>query len=134
MLSSKWRNNKASDIKLVYIYSTIKDKFCAWPHNDGFRRVTVVQHYTFLDWWLFGGMQLASHHGKKRGFHLVGGWMGKCFWKMPLNHPQKCFGLIMYSSCPFHHTFKFPVSSQTTHSPPQENGNAFLPFICSCNI
>jgi len=49
-------NNKASDIKLVYIYSTIKDIFCACPLNDGFRGVTIDQRYTFLDWRLFGGM------------------------------------------------------------------------------
>jgi len=56
-LSSKWWNNKATDIKLVYIYSTIKDKFFSCPRNDVFREVTAIQRYAFLAWRPVKGMQ-----------------------------------------------------------------------------
>ena len=50
----------------------IKEKLCAWPCNAGFRAVTPVQRYAFFAWRPVGGMQLASHPGKKHGLHLVG--------------------------------------------------------------
>jgi len=34
MLSSKWWNNEASDIKLVYFYSTIKNGFFVVEHSS----------------------------------------------------------------------------------------------------
>ena len=43
MLSSKWSNNKASDIKLVYLYSTVK-----MMHGPINLRISVGIYYAVL--------------------------------------------------------------------------------------
>ena len=90
----------------------------SWPSNDVFRGVTVVQRYAFLAWHLFGGMQLASHPSKNHVFLLVWGWMGKCIWKMLLNHTKKCFGSSSTSHALFttHLNFRpVPISLSALH-------------------